>query len=86
MAKNKYYAKFFSDHQNNSKKQWQMINNLINRDRKKTKPIKLTLSDGSVVSSPTAVANTFNDYFSNIASTLKTQIITTDHNDYHSSL
>ena len=30
-AKEKYYSKFFLDHKNNSKKQWQMINSLLNR-------------------------------------------------------
>ena len=86
LAKNKYYTKYFNDHHTNCKKQWNMLNSLINRDRKKSKPIKLTLSDGTVVSSPSAVANTFNDYFCNIASNLKTQIITSNHNDYRSTL
>ena len=86
LAKNKYYSKYFKDHQENSKKQWQMINNLLNRGKKKNKTIKLTLSDGSIVSTPKAVANTFNEYFCNIASELKAKITHSHHSNYKNSL
>ena len=86
LAKNKYYTKYFKDHHDNSKKQWHMINSLLNRNRKKNSSIKLTLADGSIVSTPQAVANTFNEYFCNIATELKTKIIHSHHNNYQSSL
>ena len=86
LAKNKYYAKYFKDHSDNSKKQWQMINNLLNRNRKKNAPIKLKFHDGSTISAPKAVADTFNDYFCNIASTLKTKIGNNYHTNYQNSL
>ena len=74
LAKKKYYAAYFSEHHANSKKQWQMINKLLNRGQKTRPDIKLKLDDGSVLSTPLDVANRFNDYFSNIATNLKSKI------------
>ena len=73
-AKKKYYNKFFDQHKENSKKQWQMINSLLNRKSAKTSPIKLSNDDGSVISTPSSVAEKFNDYFSNIAPKIKAEI------------
>ena len=63
LSKNKYYTNYFNEHSNNSKMQWQMINNLLNRNRKKNAHIKLKLKDGTTITAPKAVANTFNNYF-----------------------
>ena len=69
-AKYKYYKAYFNQHTNNSKKQWQMINSLINRS--KTKMSKVTLQKGDIsITAPDRVANEFNDYFCNIAAKLK---------------
>ena len=73
-AKKKYYNKFFVQHKENSKKQWQMINGLLNRNSAKTGPIKLSDDDGNMISTPSAVAEKFNDYFSNIAPKIKAEI------------
>ena len=74
LAKSKHYKKYFEQYSNNSKKQWQMINTLLNRNNKKVNIPKLQDSDGNVVSTPTAIAEKFNNYFCNIASNLKTQL------------
>ena len=72
-AKNIHYKKFFEQHKDNSKKQWQMINSLLNR--KPTKPTSIKLSDeNGQVSTPAAVAEKFNDHFSNIAPKIKSEI------------
>ena len=73
-AKKKYHEKFFDQHKDNSKKQWQMINSLLNRKSSKSSTLKLTGDDGSIISSPVAVAEKFNDYFSNIAPKIKAEI------------
>ena len=74
LAKSKYYKKYFDNHKDNSKKQWEMINSLLNRKGKKSGVTKLQDSDGEIINTPLAMAEKFNEYFSNIASNLKTQI------------
>ena len=76
MAKKKYYRKFFEEHSENSKKQWQVINGLLNRNAKYSGSIKLKDEYGNVTSDKSDVAARFNDYFSNIASNIKSQIST----------
>ena len=73
-AKAKYYRKYFDDYKDNSKKQWQMINNLLNRTTKKSSTIKLIGDNGTVINTPSAIAESFNGYFANIASNLKNTI------------
>jgi exonuclease III len=71
LAKNKYHNRYFEQYKDNSKKQWQMINKLLNRGKKKVSISKLQDSSGEIVSTPSAIAQKFNLYFSNIASNLK---------------
>ena len=75
-AKNQYYKKQFEKHQDNSKKQWKIINGLLNRNRKGTDRIRLKDTDGTILSTDQAVAEKFNGYFSNIAAKIKSQIAT----------
>ncbi len=74
LAKEKYYKKYFDQHKENSKKQWQMINSLLNRNKSRRGPIKLKDENGRILSTSLDVATKFNDYISNIASNLKSQI------------
>ena len=76
MAKKNYYKQFFEEHSENSKKQWQVINGLLNRNAKYSGSIKLKDENGNVISHNPDVAARFNDYFSNIASNIKSQIST----------
>jgi exonuclease III len=73
-AKNKYYTAYFKEHHGNSKKQWQIINSLLNRGKRKSPTTKLFSADGTVLSRPKEIANRFNDYFCGIASSLKAQM------------
>lgn len=73
LAKRKYYAKYFENHKSNSRKQWSMINQLLNRGKhKKHQTIKLNSGDDSstLITSPKAVAHEFNSYFTSIAGKL----------------
>ena len=67
----KYRKSYFEKHKDDSRKQWQMINELLSRKRKSCSISKLTDSDGNITNTPAAMANSFNNYFSNIASNLK---------------
>ena len=73
LAKDKYNKNYFDQYSENSRKQWQMINSLLNRKNKKTGSIKIQDSDGKLISNPNSVAESFNDYFSNIAANLKSR-------------
>ena len=74
LAKTKYYKNFFEEYRDNSKKQWQLINSLLNRNVKHSGPIKLRDESGNILSSHSDVSAKFNEYFSNIASNIKSQI------------
>ena len=77
-AKNNYYRKYFEQYKTDSRKQWNMINSLLNRKRKVIDIKKLVDNDGHTVSSPVQIAETFNKYFANIASSLKRNTCNTD--------
>ena len=73
IAQEKYYKKYFDQYKDNSKKQWQMINNVLGRKVYHKEAIKLKDDEGSLISSSSHVAEKFNDFFSNIASNLKAE-------------
>ena len=72
-AKSKYYSDYFEQHKCSSRKQWQMINSLLNRNRKKISVTKLIGADGTVVNTPQDIAQNFNNFFSEIAIKLKSE-------------
>ena len=74
IAKEKYYKKYFERYSNCSRKQWQMINKLLNRKGKTSNSTKLKDYNGNIISTSLDVAEKFNDYFSSIASNLKEQL------------
>ena len=74
IACDKYHKKYFETYKDCSKKQWSMINNLLNRKAKSKNSIKLTDSSNTIISSDTGVANAFNDYFAGIAANMKDNI------------
>ena len=78
-AKSRYYKKYFDEHSDNSRKQWQLINSLLNRNKKKAGIGRLVDKDGNVASNPSEISEKFNEYFSNIAENLKSKIC--DHED-----
>ena len=73
-AKAKYNKDYFEKHKDNSRKQWQLINNLMNRSKKKVGIKKLIDNNGNIINTPNAIAESFNDYFANVASNLKENI------------
>ena len=83
LAKNKYYNTYFEQYNCNSRKQWQMLNSLLNRQKYNTKTIKLQDENGTNINKPADVAELFNNYFSTIADKLKSQI---DNNNVPSNL
>ena len=74
LAKERYYKKQFEKYQDCSKKQWEIINGLLNRKRRGSDQVRLKDTDGTILSTNSAVAEKFNGYFSSIAATIKSQI------------
>ena len=74
LAKQKYYSKLFDQYSDCSKKQWQIINTLMNRSKSKKIQIKLKDSAGNLVKDPKSIAENFNEYFTTIADKLKAEI------------
>ena len=73
IAKRKYYNNLINMYNSNSRKQWQIMNTIINRKKNKNKISKLKI-DGAETSNNLAMAEAFNKYFSNIANELKNNI------------
>ena len=49
LAKSKYYKKYFEQYKDNSKKQWNMINSLLNRNTKKSGVSSLKETNGNLL-------------------------------------
>ena len=73
LAKRKYYASLFDKHRSDSRKQWQIINSVLNRHKSKSSKIKLKDSSGNTISDSSEVAERFNKYYSTIADKLKSE-------------
>ena len=70
-AKKKFYESYFKKYSNDGRKQWDMINQLLNRKTKtKTKISKLHYNDQTITNSQ-HIADSFNEFFCNIAQKLK---------------
>ena len=71
-ARNNYFQRIFTECSNNSRDTWKTLNSLI-RNKNTSKDVILN-HNGSTVSDPSAIAEVFNNYFSNIASNLDRNI------------
>ena len=72
-AKSNYYHSVLNEHKGNSKKAWETINELIyDKKRSSSPPSKLMNSDNEVISNPLAIAEEFNDFFTNVGKSMAT--------------
>ncbi len=72
-AKKRYYCDLLNIHKRDLKKTWQVLNDLLGNNRKKTLPDSFVI-DGSVVSDPQHIADGLNDFFVNIGPKLACNI------------
>ena len=82
LAKAKYRKAYLEKYKNNSRKQWQMINGLLNRNKNTNNITKIIDDDGKSLGKPSEISETFNKYFSNIAANLKGSITCNNHGEY----
>ena len=71
LAKRKFYDSYFKKYSNDGRKQWQMINDLLNRKVKAKKGISKLIYNNRTLTNSQGIANGLNDFFCNIAQQLK---------------
>ena len=76
IAKIKYRKSYFEKYKDDSKKQWQMLNELLGRKKNRNHINKLIDGDGNTNNTPISIANSFNRYFTSIASNIKSRNFT----------
>ena len=82
--KKEYYKNKFTNYQNNIKKTWQTINEILGRSKYNTNKINCLSKVGKDIYEPTEIANTLNEHFSTVSSKLISQLppSTTKYQDY----
>ena len=75
MLRKKYYSDLLTENKHNIKKTWQIMKNVINKNRVKQIQAKFKLSDdGSITSDKYLISEKFNDFFVNIGPNLAKKI------------
>jgi len=72
-SKSRHYNKIFTDNKNNIKNTWKILNDLLNKNCNR-KVIQGVLINDLIVNEEQIIANEFNTYFSNIATSLDSEI------------
>ena len=68
-SKKNRLRKFFQENCFNSKKAWNKINEILNKERNKTTDIFLN-DDGAIITNQKTISNKFNKYYINVAQNL----------------
>ena len=80
LAKKLHYNELISQSENKTKTAWSIIKSLTNKRADSSEEPMLN-TEGKLIKNPQILAETFNDYFSNIVEELVTKIIKQDNND-----
>ena len=72
-SKNDYYKSIFNKFQNNVKKSWNTVNNLIGKTSNKNS-IKRLVVNGNIIDNNIDISSKFNDFFSSVANDLESKI------------
>ena len=73
-SKQNYFSKYFSDNSKNLRDTWKGIKNIIHMKNNSNSSPTCILHNGDSLTDPTEIANTFNNYFSNIGESLQSKI------------
>ena len=74
ISKKEYFANFFEENNNNIKKTWEGIRDLINVTKKSSRNIYKLLNNNETITENEAVADTMNNFFTNIGSSIEDKI------------
>jgi hypothetical protein len=78
IAKKTFITKEIEFHNNNMKKMWSTLNNLLGRNKQNKLPDFFIDDTGNNITSSIDIANKFNDFFTNIGTTLANKIPSPD--------
>ena len=73
-SKRKFYINYFTEHNNNIKKTWEGIRQLVNINKKKCFSIKLINDNNSPITDNKEIANAFNNFYSNLGNSIEQKI------------
>ena len=79
IAEREHFNKILNDNRTNLKKSWKIIKEVVNRSNNKTTTYKFNIGR-KLISDPNVIANSFNNFFSNIGKNLALKI-PMSHND-----
>jgi hypothetical protein len=77
-AKKLYFEKTFKKFQSNLKKSWEILYSAVNKKSNCKEKIDQIIVDGVVFTDPKTIADKFNIFFTNVASTIAQTIVPTD--------
>ena len=72
--KAQYYTDILSENKSDMKKTWSILNSVINKQKKKDRLPSSFIVNNELSSNLTDIANGFNDFFTNVGHTVKSQI------------
>jgi hypothetical protein len=78
LAKKLQYEKLFLKYQNNLKKTWQVLHEVIKKSNAKNCPIQQIVINNVPITDSLQMANSFNEFFSSVASKIAQDIVPTD--------
>ena len=78
-GKTSYFTKILDLHKRNMKKTWKIINEVSSKHLSKTKKLSEIRMGKQVITSPTEIAEAFNNYFSTVGSNLASDIPLTEY-------
>ena len=74
IAEKRHYSELLNECQDNIKKTWQIIKNIVNKNKASQLQTKFKLNDGSFTTDGYVISNKFNDFFVNIGPNLAAKI------------
>ena len=74
IAEKRHYSELLNECQDNIKKTWQIIKNIVNKNKANQLQTKFKLNDGSFTTDGYVISNKFNDFFVNIGPNLAAKI------------
>ena len=69
-AEKRYYHELLVKYSGDSRKSWSIIKDIINKNQKAQVQTTFRLNDGGIISDKSAIANRFNEFFTNVGPTL----------------